>query len=609
MKAKTARRFLIGSLIAGTIGLWTIHKLNADRESKRLTTLAAAYLAKNERQNATECLISALSLYPGNTEARRLLLEITPEKTPGENNAAPANPPDTSPQIIVEAPPQPNPNPIIIEAQPAQPAPTPPDPAKVDAHLDQARKFLAANNSKAAEKELRAAVTLDATVNSKSQLANFLLSQPLDPNATEELVSLLRELGRDQTSIGAEALFAGAVRCIVPRAEIESWLTVLRSHPAATTTILLTVDRLDALLHPRTQSTIAENAARRLRSAPLEDRDAGMRWLSSIGEYSLASPLVSLNEALQDRATMESWLVTHSLAGNFDAVLAATAAPNLPVPAYSRKIFHGNALAQSGKSAEGLQMMRDACNETGLTRSELLEALAILGVIRSHPLFEEELTKAISDPDTTAEAVNALSKAVHLSGDAVISRRFYEIAASAPALRGDERVSGTRDHFRLLLNLEVDINELARNSEIARDPAPRIAYILALLNVGQYAKALIETEDRAPTINPVFLTASQQAVIAATLAVNDRMREAFAILALIQQDQLTVQERDWLRGHLDAASKTARSSFDTTSLTARYPWLVRARRIAIDLGALLVLFLTWKTVQRVHLWLRRDAIG
>lgn len=609
MKAKTARRLLIGSLIVGAGGLWTIQRLNADRESKRLTTLAAAYIAKNERQNATECLISALSLYPANTEARRLLLEITPDTTSGNNNAAPADPPDTSPQIIVEAPPQPNPNPIFVEAPPILPAPTPPDPAKVDAHLAEAQKFLAANNAKAAEKELRTAVTLDATVNSKSQLANFLLNQPLDPNATDELVSLLRELGRDQTSIGAEALFAGAVRCIVPRAEIESWITVLRSHPAATTTMLFTVDRLDALLHPRNQSTIAKNAAQRLRSAPLEDRDAGMRWLASIDEYNLATTLISLEEAQKDRATMETWLVTHSLAGNFDAVLAATDSRNLPIPPHIQKIFHGNALAQSGKSAEGLQMMRDACNETGLSRSELLEALAVLGVIRSHPLFEEELTKAVSDPDTTAEAVAALSKAVHLSGDAVISRRFYEIAASAPALRGDERISGTRDHFRLLLNLEVDINELARNAEIARDPAPRIAYILALLNVGQYAKALIETEDHAPTINPVFLTASQQAVVAATFATNDRLREAFAILALIQQDQLTLQEREWLRGHFDAATKTARNALAKSSLTTRYPWLARVRRIAIDLGALLALFLTWKIVQRAHLWLRREVIG
>lgn len=609
MKAKTARRFIIGSLIVGAGGLWTIHRLNADRESKRLTTLASAYLAKNQHENAAECLITALALYPANTEARRLLLQITPASPPEKESTTPSSPTTNNTPIIVEPLPKANPAPLIVESPPPQPAPKPPDPAEVDAHLAKAQDLLAANNPNAAERELRAAMALDPTDKSKSQLAAFLLNQPLDPNATDDLVTLLRELGRNQSTIGAEALSSGAVRGIVPPAEIESWLTLLRSHPAATPAMLLTVDRLDALLHPRNQYAIAENAARRLRSATLADRDVGMRWLSSIGEYNLASPLVSLDEAKHDRATMEGWLVNQTHAGNFDAVLAATASPNLPLPAHSQKIFRGNALTHTGKSPEGLQLMRAACEETGTSRAALLDALAILAIIRVHPLFEEELTKAVSDPDTTSEIVDSLAKAIHLSGDAVAVRRFYEIAAAAPALRGNERIFSARDHFRLLLNLDVDISDLARRAEISRDPSPRITYIHGLLNSGKSAAALVEMEDRAPAINPAFLTASQQAVVAATFAANNRVREALSVLSQLRQDQLTIQEREWLRGYFDAASKNARSSQGTSPLTTRYPWLVTARRIAIDLGALFALFAIWKIGKRIHLWLRREAIG
>jgi hypothetical protein len=609
MKDIPVRKVIIGSLILAAGGLWAIHRLNADRESKRLTTLAASYIARNERQNAAECLVNALYLYPANSEARRLLLEIAPDDPSDKNNAAPANPQGSSPQIIVQAPPPANPNPIIVQAPPTRPAPTPPDPAKVDALLAKAQELLAADNPKAAERELRAAVTLDATVKSKSQLANFLLTQPADTTDAKELVTLLRELGRDQTSIGAEALSTGAVRGIVPPAEIESWLTVLRSHPAATTSMLLTVDRLDALLHPRNQSTIAENAARRLRSAPLADRDAAMRWLSSIGEYNLATTLISLDEAKKDRASMETWLVDHTQAKNFDAVLAATSAPTPTLPAHTQKLFRGNALAQSGKSAEGLQMMREACQETGTSRNALTDALAILAVIRAHPLFEEELAKAFSDPDTTADLVKTLAPVVQLCGDAVVIRRFYEIAAAAPALRGNERISSTRDHFRLLLGLDIDLNDLAARAENARDPAPRITYIHALLDASQPAKALLELEDRSPPIDTKSLNVSQQAVVAATFAANNRVPEAFSVLSKIGQDQLTMQEREWLRGFFDTAAKTARSSQGTTPLTTRYPLLLTARRIAIDLGALFALFAIWKIGLRVHLWLRREAIG
>jgi tetratricopeptide (TPR) repeat protein len=609
MKAKTARRFIIGSLIVGAGGLWTIQRLNADRESKRLTTLAAAYIARNERQNAAECLITALSLYPANTEARRLLLEIAPDAPSDKNNAAPANPQGSPPPIIIQPPTPTNTAPIVVESPSPQPAPKPPDPAEVDAHLAKAQELIAANNPKAAEAEFRAAMALDPTDKSKSQLATFLLDQPLDPNASNDLVSLLRELGRNQSAIGAEALSSGAVLGIVPPAEIESWLTVLRSHPAATPAMLLTVDRLDALLHPRNQYSIAENAARRLRTASLPDRDAGMRWLSSIGEYNLASPLVSLDEAKQDRATMEGWLVNQTHAGNFDAVLAATAAPNLPLPGHTQKIFRGNALTHTSKSPEGLQLMRTACEETGTSRTALLDALAILAIIRVHPLFEEELTKAVSDPDTTSEIVDALAKAVHLSGNAVTVRRFYEIAAAAPALRGDERIFSARDHFRLLLGLDVDLSDLARRAEISREPDPRITYIHGLLISGKPAAALIELEDRAPAIDPAVLTASQQAVVAATFAANNRLREALAVFSQLHQEQLTIQEREWLRGFFDTASKNARSSQSTPPLTTRYPLLATARRIAIDLGALFALFVIWKIGLRVHLWLRREAIG
>jgi len=611
MKARTARRlkFIAACLIAGPLGLWAIHKLAADRESSRLTALAANYIAKDQPQSATACLVSALSLQPQNSEARRLLLQITHDSQPSKESTSPTPPSSTITPIIVEPPTPTNTAPLVVESPSPQPAPKPPDPAEVDAHLAKAQELLAADNPKAAERELRAAVTLDATVKSKSQLATFLLNQPAATTDTDELVTLLRELGRNQTSIGAEALSTGAVRGIVPPAEIESWLTVLRSHPAATPVMLLAVDQLDALLHPRNQYSIAENAARRLRTATLPERDAGMRWLSSIGEYSLASPLVSLDEAKQDRATMEGWLVNQSHARNFDAVLAATASPNLPLPGHTQKIFRGNALAQSGKSDEGLQLMRTACEETGTSRAALLDALAILAIIRVHPLFEEELTKAVSDPDTTSEIVDSLAKAVHLSGDAVAVRRFYEIAAAAPALRGDERITSARDHFRLLLGLDVDLSDLARRAETSRDPAPRITYIHGLLNSGKPAAALLEMEDRAPAINPAFLTASQQAVVAATFAANNRLREALAVFSQLHQDQLTIQERDWLRGFLDTAAKTARSSQGTSPLTARYPWISPARKVAIGLGALFALFVIWKIGKRIHLWLRREAIG
>jgi hypothetical protein len=87
------------------------------------------------------------------------------------------------------------------------------------------------------------------------------------------------------------------------------------------------------------------------------------------------------------------------------------------------------------------------------------------------------------------------------------------------------------------------------------------------------------------------------------------LREALAVFSQLQQEQLTIQEREWLRGFFDTASKNARASQSSTPLTTRYPLLATARRIAIDLGALFALFVIWKIGLRVHLWLRREAIG
>jgi hypothetical protein len=590
----------IGVVVLGVIAgvlLWQQGK-SAKAESVRMAGVGVAYLEKGDRAAARACLSSAVILDPGNAEAQRLLnslgeegmVEVPLRGANGEEGGGGVAKVTPVPQEIPEKP----------EVVPEKLKPSPRlDPALVESHLKRAEELLAKKDEAGAEAALKEAVAVDISDRSKRVLATFLMDRPLDAERVPELLELLREVGKSQTVEGAAALSTALAQGMVPAGEVESWLTLIRAHPHATLPMLLAVDRMDAQLRPRERTMVASNTVKRLETAPVMDRAAGLQWLNEIGETSIGLGLLSREEALGDSIRAGVWMEARVLMGDWAGVLDALDQPDLRLPMQVQSVLRGQAMIKSGKVDEGRAMCRDVVTEAAGKDKELVSALSMLVGVGDQELFEEELAKVLRDPERAEAVFSAVSPAVYRTRDALKVRRFYEIAAEAPLLQNNVRVKSMLSHFRLLLGLDEDLVAIANVSERhADDPVPRVTLALALLNLGDQVRALTELEDRKPDLDLTSLGVSQQAVVAAVLAANGRRDEALGMVARMPMNFLTQLETDWLRRYLDGDVKP-RSRVVAVEEKSE-PWKATAWRVGVDGAIVLGLFLAWKVYMRMR---------
>jgi len=99
---------------------------------------------------------------------------------------------------------------------------------------------------------------------------------------------------------------------------------------------------------------------------------------------------------------------------------------------------------------EGRELCREVVKEAGGDRKRLIEALAMLAGVREQELFEEELAKALENPDAAEAIVAGVSPAVYKTRDAIAVRRLYEIAAETPVLKDSVTVKSMLSHYRLV---------------------------------------------------------------------------------------------------------------------------------------------------------------
>jgi hypothetical protein len=362
----------------------------------------------------------------------------------------------------------------------------------------------------------------------------------------------------------------------------------------------LAADRVDAKLRPREKSTVAAGAVKRVEGAPVLDRAAVLQWLSEIGQERLGLAILSREEAMADKTVFELWILARAGGGDWGGVLGAVDQPGNPLPEQMAKMLRGRALTGTGKADEGRALCREVVKEAGGDRKRQIEALSMLAGVREQELFEEELAKALENPDAAEAIVAGVSPAVYRTRDAIAVRRLYEIAAESPVLRDSVRVKSMLSHYRLMLGMEEDIVELATRMERhVDDPLPRVTLALAMLNLGDRVRALSELEERKPDLDVTSLGVPQQAVVAAVLAANFRRDEALGMVARMPMQMLTELESEWLRGYLDGDIK-ARYRMQRLEPEAEPKWKATAWRVVVDGAIVLGLFLAWKVYMRMR---------
>jgi uncharacterized protein HemY len=151
-----------------------------------------------------------------------------------------------------------------------------------------------------AEACLREAAALDPTPKSRILLTDFLIANRLDLQTTPEVFEILVQTNRLQTPVGAQFLATALKKNLAPPAESPKWIQELRSHSNRSAQMLLIADAAEIRRDPAAKSRVADDISTRLKSAPLEDRQAGMFWLLENGVPARAADLLQQSEALAD---------------------------------------------------------------------------------------------------------------------------------------------------------------------------------------------------------------------------------------------------------------------------------------------------------------------
>ena len=430
----------------------------------------------------------------------------------------------------------------------------------VSQHLLRAQANDAMNNTEEAEKEMRAAWTLDPMGEPSLVLARFLLTRRRTPETEQEILALLKKTSISNESLGVEALVIGLSSQVVPISERDWWISALRNHPLANESGLLVADAAEMSLRPTMKTEVVGRMAERLSGRSLAERVQGMVLAMQAGESKTAAGLLNPEEAAASAEALPIWLDALALQNRWSEILEVLSRSQLALPEYLKRLYTGRALKETGKPVMSREAFEAALEVTQSKMGEYIMVLAYLAFLEENELLERALRQGLEDPKNRDVVLRAVVVAVSVWRDAARTQRIYKIAAAMPQSEGDLALQNDLDYHSILLGQPVDLRTLAERSHAnPRDFALRVTHALALLKAENAKQAFAELDQCEPGIYVETLPPPQMAVVAAATALNGRMSEAQALARLIPPGSLLKQESEFLMACLESGKSAGES--------------------------------------------------
>ena len=403
-----------------------------------------------------------------------------------------------------------------------------------------------------AEACLREAAGIDSTPKSRILLTDFLIAKRLDLQTTPEVFEILVQTNRLQTPDGAQFLATALKKNLEPPAESPQWIQEIRAHPNRSAQMLLIADTAEIRRDPAAKSRLAEDISARLKSAPLEDRKAGMFWLLENGYPARAADLLQQSEAVADAELFNAWLDALAGANRPAEVLSGLDTPN-PMKDWRKALQRGRAQRLAGRSAPAESAYNKAMTLAQADPQSALELVAFFGKAGERDFFENSLSRLLLDEKQSAQAFQTLLPIVRGWRDTPGLRKFCEILVATPGLSGEQhaQVHNEMDYCELVLGRKVDPSHTMSHAEShAGDMRYQITHALALLRAGKSELAVDELViTQAPPDDP-FLLARHKAVQAMALAASGDREQARMHFENLSGDFLSPQETALARSYL-----------------------------------------------------------
>ncbi len=425
-------------------------------------------------------------------------------------------------------------------------------PKSVETPILESELALMRGNIPRAEACLREAAGIDSTPKSRILLTDFLIAKRLDLQTTPEVFEILVQTNRLQTPDGAQFLATALKKNLEPPAESPKWIRELRTHPNRSAQMLLIADTAEIRRDPAAKSRVAEDISTRLKSAPLEDRKAGMFWLLENGDPAHAANLLQQSEAVADAELFNAWLDALAGANRPAEVLAALDTPN-PMKDWRKALQLGRAQRLAGRSAPSESAYNKAMTLAQADPQSALELVAFFGKAGERDFFENSLSRLLLDEKQSSQAFQKLLPIVRGWRDTPGLRKFCEILVATPGFSGEQhaQVHNEMDYCDLVLGRKVAPATIeSLSTKHPGDMRFQITQALALLRAGQSDLAVDELViTQAPPDDP-FLLARHKAVQAMALAASGDREQARMYFENLSGDFLSPQETALVRSYL-----------------------------------------------------------
>jgi hypothetical protein len=291
--------------------------------------------------------------------------------------------------------------------------------------------------------------------------------------------------------------------------------------------MLLITDAAEIRRDPAAKSRVADDISTRLKSAPLEDRQAGMFWLLENGVPARAADLLQQSEALADAELFNAWLDALAGANRPAEVLAALDTPN-PMKDWRKALQRGRAQRLAGRSAPAEAAYNQAMTLAQADPQSALELVAFFGKAGERDFFENSLSRLLLDEAQAAQALKTLLPIVRGWRDTPGLRKFCEILVAMPGLSSEQhaQVHNEMDYCDLVLGRKVDTAHTKSHAAgRGGDMRYQITHALALLRDGKSENAVDELViTKAPPDDPFLLARYKAAQAMALAASGDRER-------------------------------------------------------------------------------------
>lgn len=421
-------------------------------------------------------------------------------------------------------------------------------------HLVAAEEAMANGNTAAAEAELRK-VPASSVVHGEARL---LLGQLLAARGGEgpqaEALALFRELSAGDDRVAASALAAALVADLVPSDERVAWAERLAGHPGGDEKTFLVVQSTRLAVDPSSRPRVLDEVMSYFGGRGVERKTPAVIWLNTEGEYDLALRLVSSQEALANTDAYVAWLDTLAGKGDWARVEAALAGEKIPLQGVSLEMFRARAARMTGKEGAAQQGYQRAVNTALREPQQLGAVMAFLESDGQLAVLRESFRAGLLQPATAQSARQGLVAMEKRTRDAGKMRDLHKLLRDA--LPEDKDVQSDAIYYDLVLGGRGLGGEAWRMREEEPDNFGRRAvHALAVLKEGFPDKAVRVFDGL--SVRSDQITPEQKAVVVSVLAAAGRMDQAQAMASTLDENGLTREEVEMVKGYLQSGAAAA----------------------------------------------------